>query len=551
MQEEIMTNIEILAVGTASPPGLVPGLAESRFQACDLPPVIPQALSQPPEAALPTASHTGQPVYAPVSPSAREPGTKDTCFPRKTKIIATLGPATEKPDTLRALILAGVNVFRLNMSHSKHDWAARLIYALRSVSTELNRPVAVMLDTQGPSIRTGDLPAKLNLKPGDTFTFLARGEKSEEVFSVDTNYDDLMQDIKVGDVVLVDNGVIQMTVKEKTDHRLKCEILTAGTLGSRRHINLPGVKVHLPGITEKDWADIEFGLENGVDWIALSFVREAADVQQLRERLAAKGKAHLSIIAKIEDQSAVENIDAIIAAADGIMVARGDLGIECPYEELPIIQRRIVKKCVAAMKPVIVATHLLESMIQNPLPTRAEITDVANAVYEQADAVMLSGETTVGQYPLKCVEVLDRVARRLELSGSIGFHDQIILGSERENMVASGVHMANQIRADGIVVFTRRGHLANIAAALRPRWSPVFVFTPDARLARRLALRYALHPLVLPFAAQPKETIHAAEAMLLERQLLPRGARLVLVSDILDENQQISSVQLRVLGEPH
>ncbi len=467
---------------------------------------------------------------------------------RKTKIIATLGPATESGEVLRSLLEAGVSVFRLNMSHSPHDAAARLIYAVRSISTELNRPISLMLDTQGPAIRTGDLPTKLDLKVGDSLTLAVRGHKPEEVFSVDTNYDDLVKHINVGDVVLVDNGVIQMAVKEKSEFLLRCEVLTPGSLGSRRHVNLPGVRVNLPAITEKDWADIRFGLESSVDWIALSFVREAADVRQLRNFLATQKKNNVNIIAKIEDQFALANLDKIIQEADGIMVARGDLGIECPYEEMPMIQRRIVKKCLAARKPVIVATHLLESMINSPLPTRAEITDVANAIYEQADAVMLSGETSVGRYPLQCVQVLDRVARRTELSGNIGFQAQITLASERDNLVASAIHLADQTKADGVAVFTRQGHLASLCAALRPRWSPVFAFTPDARLARRLRLRYALEPIVLPFSEQPMETIHEAEKVLLERNFLASGAKVVFITDILDQGQRISSVQVRVLS---
>jgi pyruvate kinase len=362
---------------------------------------------------LPVARHTPLPVSSELAAESEtsEPkqATQTTLFPvrpfkpalikfpRKTKIIATLGPATESAEVLRGLLEAGVSVFRLNMSHSRHDVAAKLIYAIRSISTALNRPISLLLDTQGPAIRTGDLPTKLDLKAGDILTLAVRGHKPEEVFSVDTNYDDLVKDINVGDVVLVDNGVIEMAVKEKSEFLLRCKVLTSGSLGSRRHINLPGVKVNLPAITEKDWDDIRFGLESGMDWIALSFVRDAADVRQLRQFLAAQKKNNVNIIAKIEDQSALANLDGIIQEADGIMVARGDLGIECPYEEMPIIQRRIVKKCVAACKPVIVATHLLERMTQNPLPTRAEITDVANAVYEQADALMLSGETSVGR----------------------------------------------------------------------------------------------------------------------------------------------------------
>jgi len=515
----------------------------------------PKSVEPPPSA---SEANTATTIARRPSPKAAAPPPRSSAqacksgagkLSRKTKIIATLGPATEGVDALRSLLEAGVSVFRLNMSHAGHEAAARLVYTARSISTELNRPISLLLDTQGPAIRTGDLPANLDLKAGDQLTLAVRGHKPDEGFSVDTNYDNLVKDTKVGAVVLVDNGVLQLVVREKSEFRLRCEVLTPGSLGSRRHINLPGVKVNLPAITEKDWADIRFGLESGVDWIALSFVRAAADVRQLRDFLAAQKKTGVNLIAKIEDQSALANLDAIIHEADGVMVARGDLGVECPYEEMPIIQRRIVKKCVAARKPVIVATHLLESMINSPLPTRAEVTDVANAVYEQADAVMLSGETSVGKYPVNCVTVLDRIARRTELSGNIGFQKQITLASERDSLVASAIHLADQTKADGIAVFTRQGHLANLCAALRPRWSPVFVFTPDARLARRLRLRYALEPMALPFSDQPKETIHAAEKVLLDRKFLAPGAKVVFITDILDQGQRISSVQVRVLAE--
>jgi pyruvate kinase len=290
---------------------------------------------------------------------------------RRTKIIATLGPATDKPETLREMIRLGVNVFRLNMSHGTHEWVRTVVPAIREAASELRRNTAILMDTQGPAIRTGDLPTKLDLKVGDKFTFTVRGQQSEEVYSVDTNYDDLVKDIKIGDVVLVDNGVIHMIVREKKANALVCEVLTPGTLGSRRHINLPGVRVNLPCLTEKDLADIKVGIECQVDWLALSFVREANDITVLRGVLDQEGGKDIAIVAKIEDQSAVHNINEIIAAADAIMVARGDLGIEWPYEELPIIQRRIVKRCIRQIKPVIVATHMLESMISNPVPTRA------------------------------------------------------------------------------------------------------------------------------------------------------------------------------------
>jgi pyruvate kinase len=319
---------------------------------------------------------------------------------RKTKIIATLGPATDSPEMIGKLIDAGLNIFRLNMSHATHDWTRRVVRDIRDAAAERQRCIGVLMDTQGPAIRTGDLPVALHLKPGEKFTFTVRGAKSEEINSVDVNYAEFIDDISEGDTVLVDNGVLQMKVLAKAGNKVQCEVLTDGKLGSRRHINLPGVKVSLPAMTEKDIADVELGLELRVDYIALSFVRAARDIRQLK-KLVAKARHRPLVIAKIEDQEAVRNLEDIVRAADGVMVARGDLGIEVPYEELPIIQRLIVKTCLHVGRPVIVATHMLESMIQSPMPTRAEVTDVANAVYEQADAVMLSGETTVGKYPLK------------------------------------------------------------------------------------------------------------------------------------------------------
>lgn len=468
---------------------------------------------------------------------------------RKTKIIATLGPSTESEESLTEIMEAGVNVFRLNMSHAPHDWIRAVCKRIRTIAAKRGHPIGILMDTQGPAIRTGDLPSKLDLKIGDTFTFVVRGHRSEEIYSVDTNYDDLITDIKVGDTVLVDNGVIHMKVLSKNDQELRCQVLTPGSMGSRRHINLPGVRVKLPALTEKDIADLHVGMECKVDLVALSFVREAADVKTLRDFLTEHGHPHIQIVAKIEDQSAVKNINEIIDTADGVMVARGDLGVECPYEELPIIQRKIVKKCVQSIKPVIVATHMLESMISNPLPTRAEITDVANAVFEEADAIMLSGETTVGKYPARCVEVLDRVAKRIERSGSISFHDTIHVHGSKHSVVASAVHMANNLKADGICIFTRTGSMAYTCAGLRPRHSPIFAFTPDKALANQLCLRYGVTSIVLPFEDDPEVTIVAAGQILMNRQHLHPGAQVVFVSDIIVEaKKSISSVQLRVLG---
>ena len=386
---------------------------------------------------------------------------------RKTKIICTLGPATDSPEVLARLIAAGANVFRLNMSHGTNEWVRTVVPRIREVARQTSANIAIMMDTQGPAIRTGDVATNLDLHPGDVVEFTVRGAKSEEHYSVDVNCDGLIDDIHDGDVVMVDNGNIHMKVLAKKENRVQCEVLTRGVLGSRRHINLPGVKVNLPPMTEKDLKDIVVGVETGVDYFALSFCRERSDVDAMRAELKRLGSdAH--IIAKIEDQHAVKHVKEIIDAADAVMVARGDLGIECPMEELPIIQRRIVKTCLQVGKPVIVATHMLESMITNPLPTRAEITDVANAVYEQADAIMLSGETSVGKYPVQCVETFDRVARRIERSGGAGYASEAVIDGPRQKTVAAAVSLANSFPHAKMVVFTFHGSMALYVSHLRP-----------------------------------------------------------------------------------
>jgi len=463
---------------------------------------------------------------------------------RKTKIIATLGPASESPENLKALIEAGVNVFRLNMSHATHEWVREIAPRIRKVAFELNAHIGILMDTQGPAIRTGDLPTKLDLKVDDIMEFTVRGMLSEELYSVGVNYDGLIDDINVGDTVLVDNGVMHMKVLAKNDNKIRCQVLTPGLLGSRRHINLPGVKVNLPPLTAKDLADIEVGVEVGVDFFALSFCREASDIEEFRRVLHSHG-ADTPIIAKIEDQSAVDGIDAIIEAADIIMVARGDLGIECPLEELPIIQRRIAKHCIAIGRPVIVATHMLESMIENPGPTRAEITDIANAVYEQADAIMLSGETTVGKYPVECVRIFDRVARRIERSGGAGYANDAVITDPRHKMVKSAVVLANSFPNAKLVVFTRRGIMANYASQLRPDDSPVFAFAPTEEIVRRMALNWGTHAIRMPFDIRPEHTVADAEVILKKMGLVESGDRLIVVSDIRAGEERFDSVHLR------
>jgi len=466
---------------------------------------------------------------------------------RRTKIVSTLGPATDSAEMIGKLIDAGVNVFRLNMSHAPHDWIRRVVKDIRAASAARDAFVGIMMDTQGPAIRTGDMASPLDLKPGQKFTLTVRGEKDLEEHSVDVNYENFINDISVGDVVLIDNGNIEMKVEAKSGNKVECEVLTAGTLGSRRHINLPGVKVSLPALTSKDIKDVKLGLEVGVDFIALSFVREARDLMQLKE-LFEDNQPHPFVIAKIEDQEAVKNLESIVQEADGIMVARGDLGIEIPYEELPIVQRRIVKTCLRFGRPVIVATHMLESMINSPMPTRAEVTDVSNAIFEETDAIMLSGETTVGKYPLKCIEVFDRIARRIERSGSAQFHDSAELTSGRQKLVKSAVVMANELKAAAILCFTRHGHMAGYAAWMRPRYSPVYALCDNEKSARELTLSWGVTSFVTEFDfIEPQNTVETALKNLVLQGRLSRGDTIVIIGAISVGTEIVDAVQMRTI----
>jgi pyruvate kinase len=465
---------------------------------------------------------------------------------RRTKIISTLGPATDSAEMIGKLIDAGVNIFRLNMSHAPHEWARRVVQDIRAAAAARQKFIGIMMDTQGPAIRTGDLGVPLDLQPGQKFTLTVRGERDPEERSVDVNYENFVNDINVGDIVLIDNGSIQMKVLAKDGNRVECEILTEGKLGSRRHINLPGVKVSLPALTAKDIKDVRLGLELSVDFIALSFVREARDLMQLKE-LFEKGKPAPFVIAKIEDQEAIKNLDSIVCEADGVMVARGDLGIEIPYEELPIVQRRIVKTCLRYGKPVIVATHMLESMIESPTPTRAEVTDVANAVFEEADAIMLSGETTVGKYPLKCIEVFDRIAVRIERSGSAQFHETAELTSPREKLAKSAVVMANELKAEAVLAFTRHGHMARYAAWMRPRYSPIYGLCDNDKCANELTLSWGITSFVVEFDfINPQNTIEMALKNLVAQGRLHQGATVVIIGAISVGTEIVDTVQMRV-----
>lgn len=466
---------------------------------------------------------------------------------RKTKIICTIGPATSGYDSLQKLADAGMNVVRLNMSHGEHGSCAQIIKSIKTLNRKLHHPVALLIDTQGPEIRTGDINNELSLKTGDIISVVARGEADVEASSIQINYEDLINDVNIGDKITVDNGLINLQVLSKEQRTMQCRVIDGGVLKSKRHVNLPGIRVNLPAITEKDRRDILFAMEQEVDFIALSFVRSADDIRELKALLGDKvGK--IKIIAKIEDQEGVKNLDAIIQEADGVMVARGDLGVEIPFEELPIIQRKIISQCAKYGRRVIVATHMLESMIENPMPTRAEVTDVANAVYEEADAIMLSGETTVGKYPVKCVEVLDRIARSVEKNRGLRFSDDLMMDNDKQEIAAAAVKLAESIQAKAIVVPTRRGLMANLVTNCHPQSSIICAFTNDSRTRRQLVLNRDVLSYRINFSSDPEKTLANAAHIMMNRDEFSETDKVVVISDALSSHG-IEAIQIRQLGD--
>lgn len=466
---------------------------------------------------------------------------------RHTKIICTIGPSTSSPEMIEQLAKAGMNVARINMSHGSQESHLNVIKAIKGLNRRLNHPIAILMDLQGPEIRTGEISQQLQLNVGDIFTFTVIPELNVEEKSVFVNYKDIIKDLKKGDKITVDNGLINLQVLEKNEEQgtLRCKVLEGGKLGSRKHINLPGVRVNLPTITEKDKNDILFAVENDIDFIAMSFVRRADDVIQAKE-IIEKANGHAHIIAKIENQEGIENFDEILEVADGIMVARGDLGVEIAIEDLPIIQREIVRKCIKKGKPVIVATHMLESMIENPMPTRAEVTDVANAVYEQSDAIMLSGETAVGKYPIKAVTILDKIAKRMEKEVNIHFELEREATTNRENLAKSACQLADRINAPAIVVITRRGAFARQVASFRPSKAIIYAFTNMSSTRRKLWLVRSVVPFLMEFSRDPEKTIRKAFDKLKERNRVFPGDPIVVLSDIEAGDEKVSTIQIRV-----
>lgn len=438
-----------------------------------------------------------------------------------------------------------MNAVRLNMSHGTHESHLEVIETVRSINRKVEDSIALILDTQGPEIRTGVLQSDLDISQGDVITVSVRPDDVEES-SIHINYEDIINEVQIGEKITVDNGLINLEVLEKDHGTMKCRVIDGGTMKSKRHVNLPGVKVNLPSITDKDKADIEFGVRNKVDYIALSFVREAQDVLELRELLGPDGEG-IKIISKIEDQEGVSNVEEIVEASDAVMVARGDLGIEISIEELPDVQRVIVGKCQEKGKRVIVATHLLESMIDNPIPTRAEVTDVSNAVYEEIDALMLSGETTTGKYPVKSIEHLDKIALKAESLRSLQMGKLLVKQELKQHIAASAVELAESIDAKCLVVITKKGLMAQLTTNCRPAKTPIHAVTFDNRIKRQLSLNRAVTAHLMEESEDPEQRIEEAFKLLKQKRVLNSGDRVVLVSDVIT-TAGIDSIQLREIG---
>ena len=464
---------------------------------------------------------------------------------KRTKIICTIGPATESFMSLKRLHKAGMNVARLNMSHSSHSNAKKIIDRIKKLNKQVKNPVGILLDTQGPEIRTGDTSEVVNLEPGQLVSFTVRDEVDVETTSIRVHYDELIQSVSVGTLISLDNGLLNFKVLKKTKNQLECKVLDGGKLGSKRHVNLPGIRINLPSITEKDKRDIAFGLKENVDFIALSFVRDASDIEDLKKILKTKIKK-IKIISKIEDREGLSNIDDICKVSDAVMVARGDLGIETDLANLPNVQRKIMSSCAKYGVNSIVATHLLESMIENPTPTRAEVTDVANAIYEGADAVMLSGETTIGKYPTEAVNLISRIATQTEKYRTLGYEEKLISETDWQYLGIAAKNIAESIGADGIIAITRSGQTAEIVSNAKPFMKPIFAFSNNKKTINQLSLSGSVHAYYSPMYASHEKNINSVMGIL-KKELNPKSdLKFVVISGILSE-KSADAIEIRTL----
>ena len=428
---------------------------------------------------------------------------------KKTKIVCTLGPASDSEEVLTQLVENGLNVCRFNFSHGDHAEQKVRMDTAKRVREKLNVPVALLLDTKGPEIRTGKFAdPEVLLEQGQQFIVTmddVLGTKEKCTVS----YKELVNDVKVGDTILIDDGLVGLKINEIKGNDIICTVENSGIVKNHKGVNLPGVKINLPALTPKDISDIEFGIEQDIDFIAASFVRKASDVLAIREILENNNATHIQIISKIENQEGVENLDEILQVSDGLMVARGDLGVEVPTEEMPIIQKDMIRKCNELGKPVITATQMLDSMIRNPRPTRAEVTDVANAIYDGTDAIMLSGETAAGKYPVEAVKTMATIAKRTE--ETLNYDNLLEKNSRNNETVTDAISHATcttavNLNASAIITSTSSGHTARMVSKCRPK-CPIIATTNDEKVMRRLALTWGVYPVKAEVAGNTDEVI--------------------------------------------
>ena len=430
---------------------------------------------------------------------------------RKTKIVCTLGPATDREGVLREMLLSGMNVARFNFSHGDHAGHKARLDQLQALREELNLPVAAMLDTKGPEVRLRSVKnGSVELKEGAEFTLCTNEVEGDET-RCSITYNDLPGDVKAGDGILLDDGLVRMTVLETTATTIRCKVLNSGVMKNNKGVNIPGVRLSMPYVSQRDREDILFGIREGFDYIAASFVRTAADIRELRQILD-QNNSHIRIIAKIENREGVSNLPDILAVADGIMVARGDMGVEIDFTEIPVIQKDMIAQCVACGKPVITATQMLDSMMENPRPTRAEITDVANAIYDGTSAIMLSGETAAGKYPVEAVRTMDAIALRTE--ANIDRAKPLkVSGKERLSITTAMAHAActtaMDIGADAILTVSQRGVTAQMVSRFRPQTTVVALLL-DEQVRRQMSLYWGVEAIMMPYASSSDELVDFA-----------------------------------------
>ncbi|PZO35996.1 MAG: pyruvate kinase [Pseudanabaena frigida] len=453
-----------------------------------------------------------------------------------TKIVATIGPASRSPEVFRKMVKAGVTVARLNFSHGSYEDHAKTISMIREVSEELDVPITILQDLQGPKIRVGELPdVGIDLAEGDAITLVPtdKFQQGDRVYtnSVTIDYPYVAEEATIGTQVLLADGIFELRVSGIEDYAVHCEVIKGGLLTSHKGVNFPSLNLRLPSMTDKDRQDLAFGLEQGVDWISLSFVRQAADVRMLKALITEYGKSDVSIIAKIEKPQAIANLEEILTVVDGIMVARGDLGVEMPPEQVPTIQKHIIRRCNEIGIPVITATQMLESMIQNPRPTRAEASDVANAIMDGTDAVMLSGESAVGAYPVQAVEMMTRIAAEVEKNAQ--FVNYPASGTDEVHAISEALHViTDTIDFRCIVAFTASGYTAILASKERLK-IPIIALSPNINVYHRLNLVWGVKPLLLDREVTSFEmVIQQVESCLLERNLAIEGDLILIVGGI-------------------